>query len=87
MDPAFSHFIALTAANINARDGLLTGMLSHLVQQDQKEAVLHALLNSDLDQANVSANLDEIYCATTARQRTVLRPPTLQCRRSDSSGV
>lgn len=60
MDPVFSHFIALTAANINARDGLLTGMLSHLIQHDQKAAVLHALLNSDVDQANVSANLDEI---------------------------
>ena len=60
MDPVFSHFIALTAANINARDGLLTGMLSHLIQHDQKEAVLHALLNSDVDQATVSANLDEI---------------------------
>ena len=60
MDPAFSHFIALTAANINARDGLLTGMLSHLIQHDQKAAVLHALLNSDVDQPIVSANIDEI---------------------------
>ncbi len=35
-------------------------MLSHLIQHEQKAAVLHDLLNSDVDQVNVSANLDEI---------------------------
>ena len=43
MDPVWSHFIALTAANINAEDGRLTGMLTHLVPQAGKAACLEAI--------------------------------------------
>ena len=77
LDPALSHFIALTAANINARDGLFTGMLSHLVQHDQKGSVLKTLRHADLDQTNISANLDAILLHHRGEAEGVFAPANL----------
>ena len=43
MHPIWSHFIALTGANLNGNDGLMVGMISHLVNHKLKARFLQEL--------------------------------------------
>jgi enoyl-CoA hydratase/carnithine racemase len=43
MNPAWSHFIALTGASLNGNDGMLTGMISHLINHTLKPEFLQQL--------------------------------------------
>jgi len=58
MDPAWAHFIALTAANINAKDGQLTGMLTHLIPHERKSACMEAIRQIDEGDAHFSDAMD-----------------------------
>jgi enoyl-CoA hydratase/carnithine racemase len=59
MSPIWSHFIALTGANLNGKDGLMVGMVSHLVTHKLKTRFLHDLVQVNC-QTDVSAQIAAI---------------------------
>jgi len=59
MDPAWSHFIALTGANLNGKDGILVGMITHLINHNLKSEFLKQLAQVQW-QSDISGQIEVI---------------------------